>query len=115
MEELLENLRKTTTHCSEEEYDNLLGYIKLCETSLGKGRDIEGTAERVRQVNKFYFEKINLDPEYYKFTEDYSYIFEIRTIFDKYWDTLRDFPHNYIKQIQLSLDIYKKIDYYVNK
>ena len=115
MDELLENFKNVETHCSYEEYENLVGTVNMCETALVTGKNLREVAEQVREINKRYETNVDLNPNNYLFTDEYKYIFNIRYILDTYWNTLRDHPSDYASQIRQSLNFYKEIISYLNK
>lgn len=112
MDDLIDSMKSLNNHCPYDEFENLIRYIKQCESA--NNSNFETIANQMRNVIKFYSEKINFNPEHYIFTDEYKYMFNIRTILDKYWDTVRDHPLNFQLQISYALNFFKSICNYVS-
>lgn len=111
MDDLVDSMKSLDGHCPYDEYVNLIGYIQKCETATHA--TAKKIAEDIREPIKLYTEKVDLTPENFLFTAEYKHIFNIRNLLDRYWDTLRDHPHNYTEQISCALAFFRSVRDYV--
>ena len=111
MDDILNGMRRMTSQCGEEEYDNLLDMIRLIRVpeAADEGFDI---AKRVNELNRHYMNSItfNLDDYRNLVTEaNCRFIEAVKQMFDEYVRMIETDPYNYNSQIAHSLKIYEKM------
>jgi len=112
MDEILRGMSKLSSHCGEDEYDNLIGVIKVCNESCEYGVEI---AKKVNAVNRRYADNITFDINDYKnkvtyvSEENFLFIEEIKKMLDEYFRILATQPYNYEAQVVHSLEMYEML------
>lgn len=108
MDELVDSMRKTNTHCGEEEYLNLLSHIELCKFYTNP----IDAAKKSKNAIQRYFSEINLDPIHYSIIEhvslkNFNYIVELSNLKNNYENVLIKFPYDYDKHIASALKFFE--------
>lgn len=115
MDELIDFMQTTSTHCYTEAYYELLRNIQMCEGVHNNtyNDNINEVAIRLRNINTTYGNDIIFDVEYYRNLnhgiEDYlEYIRFLNFLLWQYWETIRENPTDLQRQIELSLRLYRE-------
>lgn len=113
MDDLINSLRMSGTHCPRDAYAKLKENIRMCENALFFGSlPLDETSVTLRNINTEYCNDITLDlNDYARFQiEDYlEYIRFLNFLMYQYWDALRTEPHDTKKQIEISLRFYREL------
>ncbi len=113
MDDILKGISRLSSHCGEDEYDNLIGVIKACSESCENGTYGVVLANKVHFVNQRYIDNITFDINDYKnkvtyvSEENFLFIKEIKKMLDEYFRILAMQPYNYEAQIVHSLEMYE--------
>ena len=112
MDEILNGMRRMTSQCGEDEYDNLLDMIQLIRVPEAANGGFE-TARRVNDLNRRYMDNITFNLDDYggdRVTEaNCRFIVTVKQMLDAYMRMIGNDPYNYDEQIAHSLKIYEKM------